>query len=829
MPNHRHIVVATPGEARGYTATSRGGGEFQTPPRDRRAHAQKLQADVAKAEHAAVQLAQETGHTITGISLEVLGEPQFQLKLESLDDARLGIELRSVRDVDGRRHATIYVPPGKLEKFVKKIERYELENTTPRTPTGTPRPKNEDLVAGISEIRLAVLRSFWTDGSELYPREEERIWWEVWLQIAPAENPDTVFGEFVAAVADSQFRTSRHVIRFPERLVFLVYGSPADWTASFVPLLDRLAELRRAKDVPTEFFHLTPREQHEYVNELAARITPPAPDVPAVCVLDFGVHAAHPLLRPFLADADVHVIDATWERVDRTETHGTEMAGIIALGDDLPNLLLGNQPIQTAHRLESVRLLNSTRPHPEETWGYVTQASLALAEAAAPQRLRVACLPVTANDRGRDRGAPSSWSAAIDEHAAGQLDDERRLYVVSAGNVQDILSNRAYVYPATNLDEARIEDPGQSWNALTVGAFTDRVALRSADFAGHQPVAARGGLCPSSRTSCAWDDKRWPLKPDIVMEGGNYARSPAGQVDACDDLALLTTTMQPTGRLITCMSDTSAATALAARAAAALRAEYPDLWPETIRALLVHSAEWTPEMVRQIPGDSQDDRQRRLRGYGYGVPNLERARYTVENCVSLVHQGTIQPFQLDGSQTKTNHFVVHSLPWPRAALQALHAASVTVRITLSYFIEPSPSGRGWGTKFRYASHGLRFALRGPTETAEAFRRRISAQEWEEEPGRPPTTDPINWAIGSRLRTRGSIHCDWWTASAVELAECSQVAVFPVTGWWRERKQLGCVEKQARYALIITINTPETDVDLYTPIAQQVGITIQTSV
>lgn len=75
----------------------------------------------------------------------------------------------------------------------------------------------------------------------------------------------------------------------------------------------------------------------------------------------------------------------------------------------------------------------------------------------------------------------------------------------------------------------------------------------------------------------------------------------------------------------------------------------------------------------------------------------------------------------------------------------------------------------------------------------------------------------------RLRSRGSIHCDWFTASAADVAECGQVAVFPVKGWWCERKHLGSVEKEARYALIITISTPATDVDLYTPIAQQVGL------
>jgi hypothetical protein len=478
-------------------------------------------------------------------------------------------------------------------------------------------------------------------------------------------------------------------------------------------------------------------------------------------------------------------------------------------------------------------MLHANQPHSKETWGYVTQASLAKAETQASQRRRVACLAVTSNDEGRDNGRPSLWSGAIDQHASGQLDDFQRLYVIAAGNIRDITTNTDYRYPVSNHRNS-IEDPGQSWNALTVGAFTDRVQILSEDFDGYQPLATRGGLCPSSRTSNSWEgeDKTWPLKPDIVMEGGNYAYSPSGRVDGCEDLALLTTSLDPTGRLLTWSSDTSAATAQAARLAAILMADYPELWPETIRGLLVHSADWTYEMNRQMPGIHEADRHKRLRCFGYGVPNLDRARYTVENCVSLVHQGTIQPYKLDGKEAKTNHFILHSLPWPKAALENMHDQDVTVKITLSYFIEPSPAGRGWGKKFRYASHGLRFALKGPTETERQFGQRISRQEWEEEEGQPPdrpsTRDPIDWSIGSRLRTKGSIHCDWWTSSAAEVAQCGQVAVFPVTGWWRERKHLRFVEKQSRYSLIITISTPATDIDLYTPIAQEIGLITEIS-
>lgn len=828
MPRHRHILIEQPGEARNYTSPQSGrGGEFRMPPRDRDVHARKLLDDVEQAVQDAESIAAETGHVVRDLCLEIVGEnvQEYDLKTESLEDSRLHVEVLSTRVREGRLHATIYVPEGQLAKYVRKIERYQSENTRPseRHPSG--RPKNEELVAGMSNIRFPVLRSFWTDDEDLYPASTtESIRWEVWIRVGSEESSDEAFAAFVETIAESELHVSHHVIKFPERLVFLAFGSPEQWIRVFVPLLDRLAELRRAKEVPTEFLRLEAREQREFVENLADRLVLPPADSPVVCLLDHGVHTSHPLLRPLIDDDDAQALDPTWPVVDHAEAHGTEMAGLAIFGDRLADLLVNNDERPAIlHRLESVRMLHSGRPHHEDSWGYVTQASLAMAETQAPTRRRVACLPITAADMGRDHGCPTSWSGAIDQHAAGQLDDQQRLYVVAAGNIRDVMTNPSYAYPETNLSSNGIEDPGQSWNALTVGAFTDRVQIRSTEFNGHQPVAPRGGLCPTSRTSRAWDDRAWPLKPDIVMEGGNYARSPAHQIDGCDDLSLLTTSLDGTGKLLMWAGDTSAATAQAARLAAILMADYPELWPETVRGLLVHSAEWTREMQLQVPGARQDDLHARLRCFGYGVPDIESARYTVENSVSLVHQGTIQPFKLDGTTPKTNHFVLHSLPWPTAALDALHAQEVTVRITLSYFIEPSPGRRGWGTKFRYASHGLRFALRGPTETEPQFRQRTSSQEWEEAQGRPTTSDPIDWAIGARLRTRGSIHSDWWTGTAAEVAQCGQIAVYPVTGWWRERKHLDSVEKQARYALIVTISTPATEVDLYTPIAQQVGV------
>ena len=110
-------------------------------------------------------------------------------------------------------------------------------------------------------------------------------------------------------------------------------------------------------------------------------------------------------------------------------------------------------------------------------------------------------------------------------------------------------------------------------------------------FAGYVPIAARGELSPTSRTSVSFDQKRWPFKPDVVAPGGNLCSTlTAPEVDTPENLAILTTRLQHPGEgFFTTTRDTSAATAQVAAIAADIRAAYPHLRPETVRALIVHS------------------------------------------------------------------------------------------------------------------------------------------------------------------------------------------------------------------------------------------------
>jgi len=589
-----------------------------------------------------------------------------------------------------------------------------------------------------------------------------------------------------------------------------------------VPVLfDCVAELRLAKIPNSEFLSLSPREQREFLTDAINRISPPVATSPTVCHLDTGVQSGHPLLELAIDPQHclyVHPHDAALD----LDGHGTEMAGL-ALYGCLSELLNHSQDVQLRHCIESVKIFSKYKSNRPELHGEIMSQAVSRIEIANTQFQRAFCLTVTAAD-GRDEGYPSSWSAAIDQICAGAEteDTPKRLFLVSAGNIE--LTDR-HEYPDRNQTEG-VKDPAQSWNAIAVGAATWKATISEQLVQHWKVIASLGSLSPSSRTSIVWDDKSWPVKPDIVMEGGNNAIDPStSRADFVDDLSLLTTKVSPQGAQLTTTADTSAATALAAKLAAQIWAEYPHLWPESVRALLIHSARWTDAMLSEFPRAA--DRQNRLRCYGYGTPDIQRTLSSISNAATLIVQESLQPFHKDtDKKIKTKDLHLHSLPWPKQVLQDLGEAPVRMRVTLSYFVEPSPGRRGWDKKYRYQSHGLRFDVKRPLETVREFQKRISRAAQEEDENITSGSDARNWELGPNLQKKGSIHSDTWIGTAAELAECGILAVFPVTGWWKERNHLNGWKKQARYSLIVSIETDDVTTDLYTPIEQQIRVAVE---
>lgn len=826
---HPHFYLQNKGDRQSYTAHQAGGGGGSGPPqRDRAQHAnsltQALTQVVQQAENILANRDAAVAGGTPGFYMEFVlpaGQADIVDKLENRR-GRFPIEVVNVHPPrDGQVTATVFVPERQRNYYLGKVTDYrnpERDVVRERALEDgaveeTRKPRNQLLVASIETARLAVARSFYTDQPDLFPDPGQNAWWEVWLRKGTRPT-------FTHAAQALNFQIRDQSLAFAEREVVVALATP-EQLGRIVANTDSIAELRLARDTPSLFMGMDGAEQRAWAAELVDRLVPCADDAPAVCLLDSGTTFAHPLIAPHLSVDDQHAYHPAWPVEDTSPLghggHGTKMSGT-ALYGDLMGVLDSVGPVAIGHRLESVKILPDVGAHDPDLYGAVTADGIARAEIAAPNRPRAICLAVTSQG-DHWRGRPSSWSAKLDALTFGR-DEIQRFIAVSAGNIREPVATGDY--PARN-DTTPIENPAQAWNALTVGAYTDRTHIADATYAGWNALGAMGDIMPRSRTSVSWNYD-WPLKPDVVFEGGNIAIDPAtGFGDDVDDLSLLTTFRRPAERAFTTIGDTSAATALAARLAAQILAEKPALWPETVRGLIVHSAEWTDAMKAQQPAIGKSAL---LRRYGYGVPSRVRALGSLDNDVTIVSEDELIPFKLNGTSAATDQLAVHRLPWPKEKLLELGGALVQLRITLSYFIEPNPGERGLSRRHVYASHGLRFDLKYADDSLDVFQRRRNAQAG---PRPPRRNGPDNgWVIGPQLRSRGSLHADIWEGTAADLADRDAIIVYPTGGWWRENLAQSRTGEPIRYSLIASIRAaPGTELyaEVVANIAPEIAIEV----
>lgn len=724
-------------------------------------------------------------------------------------------------DENGVRRIALFVPDDMRDAFAQVFEDYTNGDLSEK---GSPPKKTR--VEPIEHIRAARLQSFWRDAPDALPADPQaQMWWALWCF---NDRIDRVLAS--AAVLDLHVGNPDTFLHFPETTVIPAYGR----RASIEMLLFATAgisELRRASDSPLVFTRDLKDDVPAFIDDLAERVTWPGNDAPAVCLLDTGVNRAHPLIEPALSPDDLLAIDTGWGGDDHEHGagHGTGMAGL-ALHGDLVGPLAGNQPIQLNHRLESVKILPppdlpGNDPH---SYGPITQSAILLAEINNPDRDRVFCMAVT--NEGRSGADATAWSAAIDQAAAGAESDDpenpppKRLVFLSAGNIPD----NSVAAEIADADAFPAEDPSQAWNALTIGGYTEKTGIGEAGYDTWSAMAPVGAASPYSRTSFLWDTSQSPFKPELVFEAGNRALSPSGAeaVAGLDSLSLLTASRLVDQKPLDAFWATSAATAQAARMAAQLTAAYPQYWPETIRALMVHSARWTGHMDQLVAQcATKRDKADCLRRFGYGVPDLGRAMASAVDDLALVAQNTIRPFRLEGGSVRFNESHIYQLPWPRDVLEQLDNTRVRLKVTLSYFVEPNPSFATNLDPARYQSFGLRFDLKRSRETLGNFNRRNNAEGYNRDAPRAVNEINDGWLFGERQISSGSLHVDIWEGPAVELAARNALYIHPISGWWRERKALGRYDRDARYSLVMSLETPTLEVDLYTPVAAMVPVLV----
>lgn len=697
-----------------------------------------------------------------------------KLPLDNLDKS--GAHLLIVGETqDDTTQATVFLPLDKKNWLNKKLDKYEQPVEEGKNPASKP------LINAIETIVSSGAKSLFPNKDEydtLLPKTSRLF--EIWIdevnpeKIAEIRRNMDVIG--LSVVGDN-------IITFESVTVFLVRAQKED--IDNVPHSIDLVEAIKIYHNPA-YMTDTDEDQRDWSQLISEYVHINLGENPTIVgLLDKGVNNEHELLRPFLPDERRGSV-VNGVGVGHEGFHGTGMAGLIEYGD-LSNYQIGNAPSEINHALASIKLLSDVQPNDPALYGLLTQQAIDISDSFGG---KIICMAIT-EDEERNNGTPTSWSAAIDSsmYNNGACD---RLMLISAGNTNlNAVDAHNYI---ESLDVSSMQSPTQSMNAIAVGAYTEFSITDREDWTA---IAPPQGVSPMTRTSVMWKGKN--SKPDIVMEGGNAAYHVIlGNVEL-PEMSPVSTCDQIPHQPLQSFNMTSAATALAARLAARIKTANPHLSMLSIRALMIHSAEWTTQMTRL--GNSPS----KIMEYcGYGVPQEQKALASEATNATFIFENEIIPYNEDGTY-KEMHF--YDLPWPKALLEVMDGENVKMRITLSYYIEPSPGFKATYNKYRYASSALAFDVKTIRDTREQF---IARHNKEQQVVEKSDNDTTRWHIGTKRRSIGTVQSDWFECSARELAECNQIGVYPGNGWWKTRK-ISNIDNKIKYSLVVSIESSETEI------------------
>lgn len=797
MADHLDHLPLPPPEPEPHVVLTFKGPERRIPARDPRVHAEVLQGQVNTLEQRLAQIGSEPRPARSeGFLYAASFAKESDPRVESLSDKRTHTALVDYNDEE--RRALVYSLRPKARALRKKIAKYgDVEDTTEKGE-----PRNRLLVAPLESLAPATL----IDLSDGWLREDalpESEWVEVWIRGGERDDPESrerrrlALQEFLEGhglMPSATVAGDLQAFRATEHDIYLL----------------NLSETA-LRDLPTqlpEVFHLGPPQRtivpqmlELQKNELnVPNVVDPPEDASTVVLLDTGVSEAHPLLKSLFIGPGSSSIAGDLSS-DDSAGHGTRMAGLAAYRDLGTDLQHG--AVSPRCRLQNIRIHSgSENPGPEPMLERTRDAVLEAEQIAVARR--VFNLPLGA--RTSKPGGSTPWSVAVDSLAfAGG----GRLFCVAAGNEPINKMPKPGDYFAANLSSG-LTSPGEALNTVTVGAITNLTTLDPGS-PGRKPLASAGQLNPFSR--CDVGGSR-AIKPDLVIEGGNLSAD-ASDCRADDAMQLLTTARgHATGPWLTTASMTSAATSKVSGLAAEIWQANPTRRPETIRALLVHSARWTPAMRHQFP-----DRRDLFRSVGYGIPSLEKATWSEYARPTVIFEGKLHPLrwlEVPGEKKRGREMHFHELPLPDEALESLGDDEIELSVTLAYFAQPNET-RG----VRYMSAGLRWEMQRPLETQSDFRKRINKLEREEGEKFKSEAEAIPWDLGRDARGRGTVQSDRARLSPSQLLGSRAIAVWPVQGWWHDRKIDG--NPALRYSLIITIDAGDQEVDLYTPILNEISI------
>lgn len=561
--------------------------------------------------------------------------------------------------------------------------------------------------------------------------------------------------------------------------------------------------------------------------QLAVAPIAPDADAPAVCVIDSGIQEGHLLLQPAIDQATSFCFLPGKTATDVGDYvagggHGTRVAGAILYGEAVARTGTPKLPFW----IQNARVLDEENRMPKEVFPAEAMRTAVEKYHFGPHTTRIFNHSINAYGYCRLRYM-SSWAAEIDA-----LSNEHDVLIIqSAGNILPV-GQVPYLGVKDHLDggrtypeylnelAARVANPGQSLQALTVGS----VAYDTFNTGNWRSFATKPDF-PSAFSRSGpgiWS----VIKPEVVEYGGDLIRTNNQPTDvqggggipaACPEL--VRSTMSLSGPAADRdATGTSFATPKVARIAAQLQRLLPSEPTLLYRALLVQSAQW-PEWAEDILSRlrspttvlTQAQRQKLLdqasqviRCIGFGIPDETRATVNSDHRTTFITSSE--------TQIHAGECHIYQVPIPAPLRQQADEYEIRIDVTLSYVAQPRRTRRNLR---RYLSTWVDWVTSHLGEGINDFR--VRALKGEENKGEPLPGSTLPWTLhesstwgfvrGAR-RNSGTVQKDWAIVKSNTLPDHFCIAVRGHQGWSRDP------DTTARYALAVTFEIVGQEISIY---------------
>ena len=430
----------------------------------------------------------------------------------------------------------------------------------------------------------------------------------------------------------------------------------------------------------------------------------PEDGAPGVAVLDSGLTAGHPLLKPAVGEA-TSVPRSLGDASDE-HGHGTMVAGLALYGD--VEECIRSRSFVPRLTLYSARVLNDACRFDDEHL-ITTQMREAIEYLRRTYGCRVFNVSLGDERLPYQGGKVSPWASILDT-LARELDV---VIVISAGNYEydpgsgNSPDTHVQDYPHYLLGAtARIIEPATASIALTVGALAHSTNVPPGSASNNVAFRPIAQVLEPSPFTLGGPGLGGAIKPEFCEIGGNHAYNGLiHRVHSVRELSVVSMNRQYINGLFTTDVGTSYAAPRVAHIAAMLYRSFPDASANLIRALLATSAE-VPKPSQEILDPLGADAV--LRVCGYGRPSLELAQASDERRVVLYAEEALE----------FDKFHIYEVPIPNAFIEE----NGTRRIIVALAYDPPVRH----TRFDYLGVKMSFRLirgKAVSEIAETFRQR----------------------------------------------------------------------------------------------------------